>query len=394
VARILFTVPPLTGHLNPALAVAESLTRQGHQVAWAVHAVEIGALLPEDAHVYPLNEKAVPDFPAALTRVRGFESVRVFVEEYAVPMTERAFALLEAAVRQFVPDVMVVDQQMLAGALVARKLGIRWVTLVTTSASILRSTPAVHAWLDAQYLALQQRFLPPERIVQQPDLSHDGVIVFSVETLVGTAQTRIEAAYTFVGPARGEKRRHVAFPWEWLRADSRKILVTLGTRSRDRDNRFFEVIMEAVAPLSDLQAVLVAPASLAAQAPENVLVREYVPQTELLDRIDAVICHAGHNTVCEALCRELPLIVAPIRDDQPVVARQVIETGAGLFMRYGKVTAASARALIEQLLADAELRVNARRVARDLLAAPGADGAARIIAGLAAVPARPTHFAA
>jgi MGT family glycosyltransferase len=366
-------------------------------VAWAVHAAEIGALLPDGAHVYPLDEKVAPDFLRVLTPVRGLESVRLFTEEYVLPLAERAFAPLEAAVRHFRPDVMVVDQQMLAGALVARKLAIRWVTLVTTSASILRSTPPFNVWLDwleSQYLTLQQRFLPPERIVQQPDLSDDGIIVFSVETLVGRGQARAEGAYTFVGPARGEKRRHVAFPWDWLRADSRKIFVMLGTRSRDRDSRFFEVIMAAVAPLGQLQAILVAPAALAAQAPENVLVRDFVPQTELLDQIDAVICHAGHNTVCEALCRGLPLIVAPIRDDQSVVARQVIHAGAGLFMRYGKVTPATARALIGRLLEDVEMKTNARRMARDLLAAPGAAGAARIITGLAAIPAGPAHFAA
>jgi UDP:flavonoid glycosyltransferase YjiC (YdhE family) len=37
-ARILITVPPLTGHLNPALAVAAVLQQQGHEIAWAVHA--------------------------------------------------------------------------------------------------------------------------------------------------------------------------------------------------------------------------------------------------------------------------------------------------------------------------------------------------------------------
>ena len=55
-ARILFTVPPLTGHLNPALAVADALERQGHEIAWAVHAAQIGSKLPQGARVYALDD--------------------------------------------------------------------------------------------------------------------------------------------------------------------------------------------------------------------------------------------------------------------------------------------------------------------------------------------------
>lgn len=131
---------------------------------------------------------------------------------------------------------------------------------------------------------------------------------------------------------------------------------------------------------------MVAPASLAALSPANVLVRDYVPQSELLTKVDGVICHAGHNTVCESLSQGLPLIVAPIRDDQPVIARQVIDAGAGLFMRQGKVTPPTARKLIEQLLSDTSLREGARRLQQALAQAPGASGAAELIAELARKP--------
>ena len=166
------------------------------------------------------------------------------------------------------------------------------------------------------------------------------------------------------------------------RADRRKLLISLGTVSRDRDTRFFEVMMAALSEMPEIQAVMVAPESLASSAPANVLVRAYVPQLELLDRVDAVICHAGHNTVCESLSRGLPLIVAPIRDDQPVIARQVIDAGAGLPMRHGKVSPAMARSTIANLFNTPSLRHNAQRLAQSLLAGPGAAGAARLIESL------------
>jgi MGT family glycosyltransferase len=385
-ARILFTVPPLTGHLNPALAVAEALTAQGHHVAWAVHAKKLGDKLPPRSRVYPLDHATGDTVDIAAPAVRGLESVRLFFEDYTVPIARALLAPLEAIVRDFKPDVMVVDHQMPAGALVARKLGLPWVTLVTTSASILKMSPVLDAWVEEQYRGLQQGYLPPELIVTRPDFSPHQVIVFSIEALIGSTHARIEAPYRFVGPTQGSGRRQIDFPWDWLRVDRYKLLVSLGTVSRDRDTRFFEVIMEAVAELADVQTVLVAPESLAAKAPDNVLIRDYVPQLELLDRINAVICHAGHNTVCETLTRGLPMIVAPIRDDQPVIARQVIDAGAALFMRHGKVTPAAARTAIRSLIETPSLAEHAKALGQVLSEAPGAAGAAASIVALAAAP--------
>jgi UDP:flavonoid glycosyltransferase YjiC (YdhE family) len=382
VARILLTVPPLTGHLNPALAVAEALRQQGHQIAWAVHSSQLGEKLPYGAPVYTLDDKAGFDLSVASPQVRGLESVRVFFEDFAIPLARSVLAPLERAVCDFQPDVMVVDHQMVGGALVARKLGIPWVSLVTTTASILRMSAMLDAWVEAQFLDLQQGYLLPCDIVPRPDFSPYRVIVFSVESLLGIQHERVEAPYVFAGPTQGSGRRQVEFPWDWLQHDCRRILVSLGTVSRDRDTRFFEIIMEAVAGLN-VQAILVAPDVLAEQAPPNVLVQSYVPQLELLDHMHGVICHAGHNTVCEALARGLPLVVAPIRDDQPVIARQVIDAGAGIFMRHGKVSPAMARKAIVELLENGELARNARRISGEFATARGEETAAELIVALA-----------
>lgn len=379
-ARILFTVLPLTGHLNPALALSDVLVKEGHEVAWSVHQEFLHERLPTNSRIYPLDGGYIPRSLGG--RVRGLESVRLFFEEYLLPLTRHALAPLEAAVRDFQPHVMAVDHQMLAGALVARKMAVPWASLVSTTASIVRLAPLLDAWVAEQYRTVQRSYLCDEQIVQRPDFSPHSVIVFSIESLLGGGYERVAAPYAFVGPASGNGRRHVEFPWEWLRKDMRSILVTLGTVSRDRDHRFFEVIMEAMSQLPSVQAVMVAPQILAQKATENVLICDYVPQLTLLDRVDGVICHAGHNTVCEALARGLPLAVAPIRDDQPVIARQVIDAGAGVFMRHGKVTASTARGVIECLLNDANLSANARRLRAELEAAPGIYGAAEIIVQL------------
>ena len=381
-ARILFTVPPLTGHLNPALAVADALQRQGHVVAWAVHAAALADKLPATAILYPLDDQAAFALGGLSPQVRGLESVRLFFEDYALPMARAAWPHLQQAVHDFQPDVLVVDHQMLAGALVARQSGRPWVSLVSTSASILRMSETLDAWVAAQMAALQQDLLPAPLRVERPDFSPHAVLVFSVRELLAANAVMWPAPYHFVGPVRGSGRRHIDFPWTWLRPGRPLVLVSLGTVSRDRDTRFFSVMMQAARDLP-LQMVLVAPESLQAEAPDNVLVRAYVPQIDLLTRAAAVICHAGHNTVCEALAAGLPLGLAPIRDDQPVIARQVIDAGAGLFIKQGKVSPAMARQALLRLLEDAALRQRAQALGDILRAQGGEEEAARQIVAIA-----------
>ncbi|HEX8935250.1 MAG TPA: nucleotide disphospho-sugar-binding domain-containing protein, partial [Pseudonocardiaceae bacterium] len=92
--------------------------------------------------------------------------------------------------------------------------------------------------------------------------------------------------------------------------------------------------------------------------------------------LDAVVSHAGHNTVCEALAYGVPLVLAPIRDDQPVIARQVTDAGAGVRVRFGRVGTTELQEAITTVLDDPSYRGAARRVQASFAAAGGAATAA------------------
>ena len=380
-ARILFTAPPLVGHLNPALAVAKHLQSQGHEVAWAIHMDRVGNRMESGAHCFDIGQFD-PAGELDGTRVRGLESVRLFFEDYCIPMTRACFQPIRDVIKQFLPDILVVDHQMPAGALAAQAAGLPWVSLVTTTASILKLSDTLDEWVSTQFASLQEELLPEKPSRARPDLSPHLVLVFSSQELMGNLDHCLPAPYSFVGPVQGEGRVAAAFPWDKLKAGSRKVLLTLGTVSRDRDARFFEVFFEAFAQMPSVQAVVVAPERLAEHAPANVIVSPFVPQMELLPHMDAVVCHAGHNTVCEALRFGVPLGVAPIRDDQPVIARQVIDAGAGIFIRFGKVTPKAAWQVLNELLHNPIYREAAQKMATHFASTAGAQGAAAQIVRL------------
>lgn len=380
-ARILIVEPPLTGHINPSLSVAAELALLGHDVRWAVHASIAGDLFPDKTKLIslPIDPAFMANLQERSQKVRGLASVRFLYEDFCFPLAKLSLSPLEKCVLDYMPDLILCDHQMLSGALVARRMGIPWLSLVTTTASILKMShvDVVEEWLKEQMLELQSAYGMKD-IVDRPDFSPFGILVFSSPELVGSEHERFAGSYHFVGPAFSHRPQTVDFPWEALDPSKRKLLVSLGTVSRDRGLRFYEVLIEALTDMP-IQVIMVGPESLKDKAPSNFIIRDRVPQLALLPHMDAVICHAGHNTVCESLSYGLPLIVAPIRDDQPVIAQQVVDAGAGLYMRYGKVSVAAARDTVERLFSEPQLRINAQRLAQSFKRLGGAKQAAGIV---------------
>lgn len=48
--------------------------------------------------------------------------------------------------------------------------------------------------------------------------------------------------------------------------------------------------------------------------------------------------------------RGLALVVAPIRDDQPVIAQQVVEAGAGVGVRFGRIRPRDIAEVVHEVL--------------------------------------------
>ncbi|MFC4503384.1 MULTISPECIES: glycosyltransferase [Streptomyces] len=374
-SRFLFVVPPLVGHINPTVGVAAELAARGHRVAWVCPDPElVGRLAGADVTVFGCAGAAQGERPAEL---RGPEALKFLWEWYLLPLAEAMAPGVRAAVEVFGPDVVVSDQQAFAGAFTAERLGLPWATSATTSAEFtdpLAGLPKVREWVRDRLAELRAAVGDPARDTD-PRFSPHLVLAFSAAELAGSA-----AGVRWVGPSIAGRPSSSGFPWEWLDPGRAKVLVTLGTANTDVGGRFLDVCREALRERADrVQAVLVDPGGTL-DVPgddKDLLVVPSVPQLALLERgVDAVVCHAGHNTVCEALWFGVPLVVAPIRDDQPVVAGQVVDAGAGVRVRFGRVTAPKLGAALDAVLHEPGHRDAAGRIGSALRAAGGAPAAA------------------
>jgi zeaxanthin glucosyltransferase len=119
-------------------------------------------------------------------------------------------------------------------------------------------------------------------------------------------------------------------------------------------------------------------------------VHAFVPQLAVLARADAVISHAGANTVMEAIATSTPILALPIAFDHPGAAARVEYAGVGLRAspRFASVGELSGK--LRRLLDEPGFRQRMAPLADQIRQAGGAPRAADVIeAALGLQPATP-----
>ncbi|XRQ13383.1 glycosyltransferase [Actinomadura welshii] len=379
--RFLFAVPPLgdgaLGGITPNIQVAAELARRGHKVAWTGHRASLEPRLRPGSRIFNAVEE---DFERRLhgircdwRNLRGLAALRFLWEDLLVPLGHAMVPGVENALDRFRPDVVIADQLALAAPVAARRREIPWATSAATPAEFTRplaALPGAEEWIRDRIAGFQL----DHGIDDLLDLrfSDHLVLVFATAGLIGDVSF-FPGHFAFVGPVPGRPAPR-AFPWD--RLDGRPaVLVTLGTPDGASGDRFFRTAAEAVRDL-DVQAVFETDPGALPDPPPNVLVREHVPRGKLLERVSAVVCHGAHDIVCASLSHGLPLVVAPARDDQPVIARQVEAAGAGVAVRHARARPDELRTALATVLADGSHRAAARHLAAGIASAGGAAEAA------------------
>jgi MGT family glycosyltransferase len=336
--------------------------------------------------------------------------VKSLWEGFVVPYARATLPAVDRAVHDYRPDVLVVDQHAVAGALVAHRHQLRWASLATTMMELTQpfkppqpneltqpfhltqpdqptqpaqlALPKVDAWIHGQ-LAILWRYagLPAE---PTGDLRFSPYLVVAFTTAALTGDRAFADHVALVGPAFGDRPAVPEFPWHRLDHRRRLVLVSTGTLVADLSRAFYPRVLAALGPLAGtVQAVLNASPDEIGPPPDNVVVAPRVPVLALMPMLDAVVCHGGLGTTSEALAHGVPVVVAPIRHDQPIIANQIVAAGAGIRVPFGRVSPQQLSAAINALLHEPSYRTAAARIRDSFSAAGGASAAALRLQALA-----------
>ncbi|MEH6308631.1 glycosyltransferase [Olivibacter sp. CPCC 100613] len=386
--KILFVVPPLMGHVNPTLSLGSALLAKGFKVAWLSVDDNLSTLLPAGGEFLSLKYKTTDaertrhgDYLTKISEknVTGIESVKFLYEDVLIPLNRYMYMGIRDWVKAYEPDLIVNDHQLFSAAIVATQEGIKYATSVTAPAALKmqQDLPGVSQWEDNQVISLQQELgLYLDRSIA---CSEKLTIIYTSGDFFGDME--LKKGYRFVGLSILERPVNFDFDWETLRAKThqKKVLVSIGTTFDHHFKRdFFAKVIEALGN-RDLSVIVVSDPLLFDKWPPNFIVASKIPQLSLLPLMDAVVCHGGHNTVCETLMQGVPLVVVPIAYDQSYVAGRVVATGSGLRLNYKRFKSVHLLEALERVLTETSFQKEAQKLSKSFQLAGGVSFAAQLL---------------
>lgn len=178
-------------------------------------------------------------------------------------------------------------------------------------------------------------------------------------------------SYKFVGPSVVPRSSD---EFDWLNVDTDNLIyISLGTVFNQAVD-FYKLCFEAFANTKYTVMLSIGRQTGIAELgdiPENFVVRNYMPQLEVLQHAKLFVTHGGMNSTSEGVYFGVPLIVLPQSAEQPMIARRVTEVGAGIQLNQEGLTAGNLIDSVECVLKDESFRKSCDEIGNSFRAAGG-----------------------
>jgi UDP:flavonoid glycosyltransferase YjiC (YdhE family) len=377
--RVLVTSRPGMGHVHPLVPVVSGLQRAGHDVAWAT-AAEARARI--EGYGFPALPSGSAGAEAARAALRDLHDVpprerraRFFGPRFGAAAV-RMRADLAPLVDELRPDLIVHDLGELAAPAVAAARGIPHVTVAFSGALPAPLLEGIVGAVGDLWRA--------EGLAVPPDAGlYAHLYLHRFPPALGPApespNVRSVRPVGFDGADAEQAPTWLAA----LGSDRRAVYVTLGTVVSGA--ALWREILRAVGSLDvDVVATTgmqVDPVEIG-PVPSNVRIERYVPQSFILDRVAALVSHAGAGTMLAGAERGLPQLCIPMGADMWDNADALAASGASLTLEENQRDAASIAEAVERLLGDPAFALAAGRVAQEVAALPHPDEHVPVIEAL------------
>ena len=187
--------------------------------------------------------------------------------------------------------------------------------------------------------------------------AHGPLVLYNYPQLLHDPRrtSKLPAAHAFLGACH-RRETPPADVARWLDRDRERllVLVSLGTFLSARED-VLAVIVDGLRRVDVRVAMAIGSADPAAlgRLPAEWLVGAYLPQVAILEQADALITHAGNNSVTESLASGVPMLALPFSTDQFDGAAAVESAGFGLAADPNAVEGVQVARAIERLLSNA-----------------------------------------
>jgi MGT family glycosyltransferase len=408
--RVLIASTPLTGHLNPLLAIGRALINDGHQVLGLSANVmrdrieRVGAAFrafPAGGDLDLSDRDTL--FPEWRKIPPGPKRLRFALEHVYVDAIQPQHEGLREVLREFPADVIIGDN-FLFGVL-PMLLGPR----AQRPAIVLCGTMFLHchrndggphfaglppAISDAQreeYAAISKEH---DRVLHDPvkrylnaclaglgveplsiDLFHalvalpDAYLQLTVPSFEFPRQD-LPPSVHFVGAPPIIPNQAPLPPWAHELDGSRKVvLVTQGTLSNFDFGQLVAPTLAALANDSDVLVVVTTGGrsldAIPGLVPTNARLATYLPFEWLLPKVDVLVTNGGYGSVNQGLSFGVPLVTAGLTEDKADVNVRVAWSGAGINLATNSPTPQALHKAVRAVLENPNYRARVSSIAEE-----------------------------
>lgn len=383
---------PATGHVNPSLPLMRELIARGEDVLYVNtedHRAKIEAtgLRFEAYPEVPLLADLMDDATREWNLARNMFTL--------VKVSGLLLPFVEALIEREKPDYILFDSLASWAKLAAEKKNLPHIAILATLALDTSSPPpfppkAILDMFSKLIMIIPKYFYTAIRFRQ----AHGIFPVWLLDALMCLGQMNIVFTsrefqpngasfpdnFKFVGIDNEPYPYDDDFPFDKL-TGSPLIYISLGTISKNP--QFFKNCFKAFGN-HEGQFILATghqqDIAELGEIPDNFIVRNFVPQFELLPKMDAFIIHGGLGSLHGGLVSSVPMLIVPQQVEQALNGLQVEKNGAGIVLNpnppYGKVTVEQLQTGLSKILSSSEYKQNAKRLGETLTSAGGSKRAA------------------
>ena len=405
--------PAYFSHFNALEAIAVELIERGHRVTF-LHRIDAKAFLRDPRigfHVLGAQSHPAGSLAESLRRAAnpgGPLGIRGVILDMA-RTTDMLCRELPGALKTLGIDAVLADQMEAAGALAAEGAGIPFIS-IACALPVNREPGIPLPVMPFKYAVTEQALHmyqgsarvydwvmgPHSKVVAQWaaafKLSPRSMLHECLSPLAQISQTvegfdfprsALPATFHHVGPLRTRTSTQVTSAMPPVAAGRPFVFASLGTLQGQRFGVFRRIAKAC--RQRDAQLLIAHCGGLDA-AQERALVRAgatwvtaFAPQAEVLARADAVVSHAGLNTVMDAIEARTPILALPIAFDQPGAASRVCHAQIGVCGSARLSRSATLAHMLDQLITQPRFATALDGLAREVDQAGGAPRAADII---------------
>ncbi|PHK50073.1 macrolide family glycosyltransferase [Staphylococcus edaphicus] len=361
-AKVLFINSGSIGHINPTIAVCKELVSRGEEVVYYIGDQYQDKLADTGVEVRTLPSDEI------IQRFTAYGSGNLcYIINGLLNTVDVILPKILAETKDEHYDYLIYDSMFSCGSLIAQKLNIPTVSSVTTFAHTAETFEAALQFnmqaltttekndVDNTFSELQQHIQTTygvDVVSRYAAMNNPGElnIVYIMKAFQINPELFDTARYRFVGPSVIQPQpTHFM---EQINQTRPVIYISLGTVF-NQNMRFFNKCLAAFKDIDASVVISIGHTNNVAdfeEVPDNVLLKPYVPQTELLQHTTLFLTHAGMNSTNEALLMEVPLLAFPQSADQPVVAQQIEHAQVGQQASSETITAEALKMKVMEML--------------------------------------------